>query len=44
MKKCHSCGHENDDSANICARCKAALPHESEKTDEPVKAKRKRSE
>lgn len=45
MKKCRSCGHENDDQATVCLRCKAALPHETNKTDEPVRvSKRKRSE
>ena len=44
MKKCPYCSSENDDQTNICQRCKAALPHESNKTEEPVKTKRKRSE
>ena len=45
MKKCHCCGHENEDQAKVCNRCKAALTHETDKTEEPVKvAKRKRSE
>lgn len=40
--KCPYCGHENDNSALVCVRCKAELPVKSAdgaKT-KPVKAKK----
>lgn len=37
MKKCMYCGHNNDDSAWRCDKCKAGFPHEEPKNEKPVK-------
>jgi len=36
--KCPYCGRENEEQAKTCFKCRAALPHETNKDDKPVKA------
>lgn len=46
MKKCPYCGYENDEQAEVCERCKAAITHDKSNDEEPEKVskRRKRSE
>ena len=36
MMKCPFCGRDNDEQAKVCVRCKAAIPHETNKSEEPL--------
>ena len=38
--KCPWCGKENDEKAEVCEQCKAAIPHENK---EPIVIKKKRT-
>ena len=45
MKKCPYCGHENDDTAWKCSKCKAGFPNEEQtkdNSDSTVKTKTRR--
>ena len=44
MKKCPYCGHENEDQAENCERCRAGLPHEETNTEKPKRVKRNNKE
>ena len=41
MKKCPYCGHENDDTALKCSKCKADFPNE-ETEEKSVKTSKRR--
>ena len=41
--KCPYCGRENEEQAKVCVRCKAAIPHEEKKNDEPIMVMNKRN-
>lgn len=43
MKKCPFCGHNNNEQAKACDRCKAEIPHEEHKETSPVKGTKKKN-
>lgn len=42
---CPYCGHQNDDKATNCEKCRGGLPHEENKNnDEPRRVRKKDKE